>query len=290
MRGDLDLRSARRIRLLVRTWHPDVVHAHDARSHAIALLALAGNQTPLVVTRRVTFPLKAVRLKYGRRVSRFIAVSRAVRSSMMQSGVDGSRIDVVHSGVPIPGPTKVRDWRQELGWPSDSVVAGVVGAMTSEKGVAALEEISARLSPSVAARTRLLLLGGTGRGATSIGKVRTFDAGFITDIYDAMAGLDVLWHPARDEGLGTAIIDSMALGVPPIAFAVGGIPELITDGESGRLISAGDASGFAAAHEELLDEDVRMRIGHGGRAAAKHFSVGAMTDGTERVYQRVLNI
>ena len=61
----------------------------------------------------------------------------------------------------------------------------------------------------------------------------------------------LLWHPARDEGLGTALIDALALGVPPIAFEVGGIPELVEHDIHGLLVRPGDIDGFARAHVAL---------------------------------------
>ncbi len=288
MRADWDLRSAKRIRAVVRAWRPDVVHAHDARSHAIALIALAGEPTPLVVTRRVTFPLKSVRVKYGSHVNRFIAISHAVKRAMVKSGVSESRIDVVHSGVPTPTAAAPRDWRRELGWPRDSVIAGVVGAMTAEKGIDTLRHIAERLGNEAVQRTRIIFLGGTDRGPTMVGPLRAHRAGFVTEIYDAMAGLDVLWHPARDEGLGTSLIDSLALKVPPIAFAVGGVPEIVRDGLDGILVPPEDASAFATAHTRLLDAAYRAELGRSGPAQAANFSVSKMTEGVEQVYQRVL--
>ncbi|HXC26020.1 MAG TPA: glycosyltransferase, partial [Gemmatimonadaceae bacterium] len=171
MRSDWDLRSAKRVRALIRTWRPDLVHAHDARAHAIALLALAGNPTPLVVTRRVTFLPKSVRLKYGPRVDRFIAISQAVKQVMVRAGIDASRIDVIYSGVPTPVVTSPRDWRREMGWSSDVVVVGIVGAMTAEKGVEAVHRIAAALPAEVAQRTRIVFLGGQATGKTHLGRV-----------------------------------------------------------------------------------------------------------------------
>ncbi len=136
MRGDWDLAAASRVRAALRTWNADVIHAHDAHSHAIALAALIGRRSvPLIVTRRVVF-VPHGRLKYGHRVSRFIAVSGAVRDALMTGGVDGSRIELVYDGVARPTVAKRRDWRAECGWPADSVVCGIVGAMSAEKGVA----------------------------------------------------------------------------------------------------------------------------------------------------------
>jgi len=289
MRADWDIAAARRLRTLVHTWRPDVVHAHDARAHALSMAALIGRrEIPLVVTRRVAFVPRG-RLKYGPRVSRFIAISHAVREALVRGSVSASRIDVVYSGVPAPRFERPRAWRAERGWSHDTILCGVVGAMTAEKGVRLLAGIGERLAPEVRARVRLVLLGGKASGAVSLGGVEAFGAGFVDEVHAAMAGLDLLWHPSSAEGLGTAVIDAMALGVPPIAFDVGGLPELIVDGESGRLVPAGDLEAFAAAVTALVtDERARALLSSGGPPRAAEFSVERMVSGTEATYRRVL--
>src|SRR3954451_23945431 len=152
MRADWDLAAARRVRAVIRTWNADLIHAHDARSHAIALASLIGrNALPLVVTRRVPF-IPRGRMKYGKRVARFIAISGAVRDALIAGGVDPARIDLVYSGVPSPSVAHARDWRLECRWTDDAVVCGIVGAMTAEKGVATLAEIAVRLPEATRAR------------------------------------------------------------------------------------------------------------------------------------------
>ncbi len=290
-RGDWDLGAARRLRALARWWRADVLHAHDARAHAIALAALVGQpELPLVVSRRVAFVPRG-RVKYGRRVARFIAVSGAVRDALVLGGVSAARIDVVYDGVPTPEVSTPRDWRQECGWPPGTVVCGLVGAMTAEKGVQLLEGIAGALPADAARRTRLVLLGGTSAGQDSIGGIATYRAGFVDEVHAAMAGLDVLWHPATAEGLGTAVIDAMALGVPPVAFRVGGLPELIGDGETGLLVEPGDVAAFARAAATLIDDaSLRRRLAAGGPPRAAAFSVARMVEGTEAVYDRVLRL
>jgi len=289
MRADWDLAAARRVRAVLRTWNADVIHAHDARAHAIALAALLGRrQLPLIVTRRVAF-IPRGRLKYGRRVARFIAISGAVRDALIAGGVDANRIDLVYSGVPQPSVPAPRDWRIECRWPADSVVCGIVGAMTAEKGVSTLTEIGARLPGDIRARMRLVLLGGQAAGAQSVGGITAFRAGFVDEIHAAMAGLDILLHPSSAEGLGTAVIDAMSLGVPPIAFRVGGLPELIEDQRSGMLVPAGDVAAFAAATERLVqDAAFRRQLASGGPARASEFSVDRMIRGTQAVYDSVM--
>ncbi len=298
MKGDWDVAAARRLRARMRAWKADVVHAHDARSHAVALMALIGSrETPFIVTRRVPFTPKSVRMKYGERVTRFIAISRAVRDAMVASGIAPSRIDIVHSGVKLPAARVApRAWRSELGWPADSIVCGVVGAMTAEKGLASLNDIAIALSSKAQRVARLVLIGGTtGLAAASTnGKqvaspVETRAVGFVEEISSAIAGLDVLWHPSRAEGLGTSVIDAMALGVPPIAFAVGGLLEVIEHDVSGLLVAPGDTAAFGRAATRLIEDPaLRERLGLAARARASEFDAATMTLRIEAVYYAVL--
>lgn len=289
LRGEWDIRRARELRAAAREWGADIIHAHDARSHSIALLARLFRRTPrLVVTRRVAFPPKRVRLKYGRGIDAFIAISQAVRNAMVGAGVDPEKIEVVYSGVPAPHIMQPRDWRGERGWPPATIVCGIVGAMTREKGLDSIAAIGKGLPTEVRARIRVVLLGGKGKGEFIGPDLEGFDAGFVEEIHDAMAGLDLLWHPARSEGLGTAVIDAMALGVTPIAFAVGGLPEVIEDGVSGRLIPPGSVSGFSAAVAELVtDDSLRARLSEGACKRAREFDARAMIERTVEVYKRV---
>ncbi|HTL29470.1 MAG TPA: glycosyltransferase family 4 protein [Tepidisphaeraceae bacterium] len=274
----------------MKAWRPDIVHAHDARSHALALLALLGRKTPLIVTRRVIFPPKSIGLKYGERVTRFIAISSAVRDAMVSRGIDPGRIAVVHSGVNLPtGDVSPRDWRSELRWPDDSILLGVIGAMTAEKGVDSLEQIVQALPADIKSRARIVLLGGSKRGPATIGGVTAHFAGFVEAIEAATAGLDILVHPARAEGLGTSVIDAMALGIPPVAFAVGGLSEVIQPG-SGFLVPSGDLKAFTEKVALLArDQALRATVGAAARDRVRQFGSDRMTQETEAVYQSVLN-
>ena len=139
--------------------------------------------------------------------------------------------------------------------------------MTQEKGVDLIGGIARRLPGEVFRRTRLVLLGGKGKGGTTVAGVEGFDAGFVEEIHEAIAGLDVLWHPSKSEGLGTSVIDAMALGVPPIAFAVGGLPEVIEDGKSGisRSSRATSAPSCARPPSSIVDDALRARLAEGAR-------------------------
>jgi glycosyltransferase involved in cell wall biosynthesis len=292
MRSDWDIRAAVNVRAWVQEAKVDIIHAHDARAHAVARVSLIGlSRPPLVVTRRVPFVPKAARLKYGNRVTRFIAVSNAVKKAMVEAGIEERRIIVVHSGVEHPPRDLIpRNWRQELGWPAESVICGVVGAMTAEKGVDELASIAEAMSNDTRRCARLVLLGGEKRGLLEIGGIESYSAGFVEDIAPAVAGLDALWHPSRAEGLGTAVIEAMAVGVPPVAFAVGGLSEVIQNETNGILVPPGDVGAFAGAAEQLIrDKDRRTQLARDARERAPHFSAAAMTEQTEGVYYELLS-
>jgi glycosyltransferase involved in cell wall biosynthesis len=257
----------------------------------MAMLALLGSPgTPLVVTRRVPFTPRSARMKYGSRVARFIAISGAVKKAMVEGGIDAGRIDVVYSGIARTSSTAPpRDWRGELGWPEESVVCGVVGAMTVEKGIDTLDPIGRAIPQQAQALVRLVLLGGDAAGIGTVGDIPAYRAGFVEEIGPAVAGLDILLHPSRAEGLGTAVLDAMSAGVPPIAFAVGGLTEVIGDGDSGILVPPADTREFAASTARLvLDRELRSQLGAAARERAKSFGADEMTKGVEAVYYRLL--
>jgi len=213
-----------------------------------------------------------------------------VKTAMVNAGIDGSRISLIRSGIPAKGTIVPRDWRKELHWPADSVLCGIVGAMTREKGTDLLAQIAAALVPAAREKVRVVLLGGqTGRSPEAAG-LTIHSAGFVDEIDSAVAGLDLLMHPSTSEGLGTAVIDAMALGIPAVAFAVGGLPEVIVNEVSGILVAPGDTGAFARQVGRLAEEPaLRDRLGEGARARAGQFDARKMTRETEAVYNEVLS-
>jgi glycosyltransferase involved in cell wall biosynthesis len=93
------------------------------------------------------------------------------------------------------------------------------------------------------------------------------------DVVEILAGADVLAAPSRNEGMGRALVEAMALGVPVVGAAVGGIPTVVGDGEAGRLIPPDDPAALATALIELgRDDRLRARLADAARDRAEAFS------------------
>ena len=105
-----------------------------------------------------------------------------------------------------------------------------------------------------------------------------------------MTAFDVFCLPSLYEGLPVALLEAMALGVPTVATGVGGVPELIKDGDTGLLVPVADPAKLAAALIRLLtDESFRKTIALAGYRCVQHgFSIRSLVDSYDRIYREVL--
>lgn len=111
--------------------------------------------------------------------------------------------------------------------------------------------------------------------------------GRVEDVPGVLDAADVFVLSSAAENLPLALLQAMASGLPVVATAVGGVPEVVRDGVEGVLVPAGDASALAEALQKVCADPDRLRLGVAGRARVeKAFTVGACVDGLERVYTR----
>jgi hypothetical protein len=228
----------------------DLVHAHDARSHTLAA-ALAG--APLVVSRRVAFPLRS-QWKY-RHAARYAAVSQFVKGVMIAGGVPEEKISVVYDGVPVP--------KACLG--ANSLAPSLVAPAGDDplKGTALALEATRR------AGVDLLLS---------------------RDLEADLPGAALFLYLTHSEGLGSAILLAMAAGVPVIASNVGGIPEIVRHRENGWL-TENDPEPIAAAIRKLLADSpmAHALAARGRQTVAQKFSLDQMIHNTLDLYRQVLS-
>ena len=212
----------------------------------------------------------------------------ANRETMLRTGpwLEPDDVTTVYFGMDPEPYTRAE--AADLGLPGDAVVVGFVGRLVIEKGLAELAEAWRALAPS---RPELhLVVAGEGPWERPF-RERLGDAprvhllGFRDDVARVMKATDFLVMPSREESFGIAAIEAMAAGRPLVATRSGGLPEIVEDGRTGRMIPLRDAAALAAAIEELADDpELRARLGAAGpEAVAERFTVERMVDGYEEV-------
>ena len=303
MRGDADLGLVGRLRRLMRELQPDVLHLHSRRG-CDTWGAIAGrlHGLPVVLSRRVDNPESRwwAAVKY-RLPDRVVTISQGIREVLRGEGVPEAKLVCVPSAVDThqyrPGRGDLAWFRQEFGLGEEALTIGMAAQFIERKGHATLLDAL----PAVFARhpqARVLLFG----QGPLVPSVRTRIegdralaervqlVGFRRDLDRVLPCLDVLAHPAHMEGLGVALLQAAACGVPIVGGRAGGIPEIVRPGLNGELIEPGDAVGLAAALNQLLDSaELRARMGAAGRDwVERHFSIDAMVEGNLAVYRSLL--
>jgi glycosyltransferase involved in cell wall biosynthesis len=268
-----------------------VLHAHDAHSLTLAGVCSALTGAPLVVTRRVIFPLR--RRGFWLRARRVIAISQAVRDALVADGVRPDRIVLIPSAVDIEGVSNAgqASTRHTLGLPENGRIAVNLAALTPEKEQSTLVAAAALLVRDLPDLHWVIAGEGPLRGileqrVAEAGLAQRFHlVGQLADPHTVLGGADVCVLSSTSEGLGSSILAAMALGVPVVATRVGGIPELLGTG-AGLMVSPGDAAGFAAAVKRVLtDPALRENLTRIGRREASRFSVDGMAERVVGVYR-----
>ena len=235
----------------------DLIHAHDAKSHTLA--ALFGRGRPVVVSRRVAFPVKRgvlSRWKYGR-AALYLAVSDFVRGQLLAASVPAERIRVVPDGVRPPEPLPA--FRPTAGKPRVLAPASADPLKAAELARAACKQADLELMLS-------------------------------TDLEADLPGADIFLYLTESEGLGSALILASMYAKPIVASNVGGVPEVIADGETG-LLTANEPATVARALERFQsDPELARRCAEAAqRRAAAELSDDKMIDRTLEAYRWVLS-
>jgi len=300
-----DPRICHRIRKVVRQFRPHLVHSHLCL-HYVFLALIGFAQIRCVETMHGSEPSSRKRVVPWltriacRRGVIPVAVSRNVAEWVKRSYRLGDCM-VIPNGIPIADyqhPSISRQvWRKEQGYEEGDVLFVCVARLEKLKDHAMLLEAFAR-GPSAEPRAHLLLLG---EGACRLdletrirelklqGKVRFL--GQRSDVPEVLGSADVFVLASQNEGNPLSLMEAMAAGLPVVATAVGGVPELIEDLISGLLVVPGDCDGMAVAMLRLLhDAELRRTMAaSAGRRAAQAFSASQMAQGYMALYESILN-
>ena len=270
---------------------PAILHAHDAHALSLGALCAAVTRAPLVVTRRVVFPLR--HRFFWRRARRIIAISNAVREALLAQGVDPERVIVIPSAVDLDslsaGPTE--SLRHRLGLPGNGQVVVSLGALTPEKDQLTLVAAAAQLVRDLPELHWVLVGDGPlqARLKAQIAEKglqsRFHLVGHMADPEQVLSGADLYVLSSTSEGLGSSALAAMALGIPVVATRVGGIPDLLGSGR-GIMVEPQNPTAFADAVRRILtDSELRREVTHAASQDLGRYSVSAMAERVLSVYR-----
>ena len=298
----------------VRTWpelaDADIVHTHDRRTgllvrplargrrarsvhtfHGVPdeLFGRVGRDVPVedtTASRVRLLWLEHGLLRMEALLSYFGAVvvpSQALADYVAAHGFPQRRLHVIPNGITVR--------RREPAPAHEPVVIGTAALLERRKGIDVLLEASARL----ATPHRLVIYGDGPLRAELEAAARDLGApaeflGFVSDAEARIAELDVFVLPSRGENLPIAILEAMAAAVPVVATRVGGVPEVVVEGETGLLVEPEDAAGLAAALDRVATDDAfRRRLGQAGATRiVEHFDARSTARQMVELYRKLV--
>lgn len=299
--------DARKLKHLFAKYQFQIIHTHGSQDSWASALAFRkkGTGSPIIIrTRHNLFPIKDHifnRWLYGRFFDHIICISRQIKDDCSAKPyINEEKLSVIHSAI---APEKLRPVsegekshiRQKLGI-QDELVVGTVARLRPEKGL----DVLLRAMQSVVKKinsVKLLIVGEGSMKETLIEETRRLSlaekvifAGFWADTTPLLDVMDIFVMPSLTEGLGTAVMEAAARGLPIVASRVGGILDIIEHNVSGLLVEPNDPNSLAQALLTLaLNKELARRLGATAqKVATQSFSVERLVKDTESLYFSLL--
>jgi glycosyltransferase involved in cell wall biosynthesis len=312
-----DLVATIRLAGLIRRERPQILHTHTAKAGTVARVAalLAGSRRPPIVVH--TFHGHVLRGYFGpfrslffrllewwlaTRTTALVAVSPQVRDDLVALRVaPRERFVVIRLGIELEERVAAEqdgrlESRRYLGIPGDRFAVGWIGRMTAVKRTDDVLLAFKRLRDSGV--DACLCMVGDGpdreqleRRAHELGVIRdTLFLGYQEDVAPFYAAFDALVLSSGNEGTPVSAIEALAAGRPVVATRVGGVPDVVRDGEDGFLVEAGATDELAERLARLArDPALGKRMGEQGRARVlPRYAVDRLVDDVDQLYRSLL--
>ncbi|HUT85449.1 MAG TPA: glycosyltransferase family 4 protein [Elusimicrobiales bacterium] len=260
IKQDYDVLSALKIKKICKKRKIDLMHAHHPQAHAVCLVAkYLGLKIPFIVTRRVIFRIRTnffSKIKYhSKKITHFIAVCNATKNELIKGGVNADKISVIPSAVDFSKYEQARQKRLHLEFKPPFRI-GLVGHYGWVKG----QDYIMEAAPSILKEFPDTTFVFAGRDteklrpkADSLGIADKVEIlGERKDVPDILSGLHLFIMPSLQEGIATALIEAQSAQVPAVASNIGGIPDVLIDGETGILVPSKNPEALSAAILKML--------------------------------------
>lgn len=300
-----DPRMYWRLNRVLRQFQPDVVHTHlNALLYAAPVVAAL--RTPIMIYTAHNFPEFLVDgwLRWFYRACFHhgvmpVSITNTL-TPVLRREFDLPDLPMIRNGIPVAQFPRARQWRtawrNREGFGPDEFLFVCAARFSAQKNHALLLRAFARKT-ELCQRARILLAGdgelrdGLANLATELGiESRVHFLGNRTDVPELLAASDAFLLSSVQEANPLCVMEAMAAGLPVIATAVGGVPELVESGVHGLLVEPGNVEGFANAMSRMLqDGELRKQCGErSARRAAEDFDVSDMARAYDDLYCRCL--
>lgn len=294
-----------RLRDVLLECEPAIVHTFLLTASLYGRLAAVLARVPIVVGTEVNIyqhkrPLHATAERWLMRwTDTVVASAGAVRDFYVdQVKAEPAKVEVIYNAVDwaqLQTTMTREETRAAVGIPADAPAAGIIARLTEQKAHRVLFEAMAQTSEL--ANVHLMVVG-DGELRDELRQLvdrlglssRVHFAGARRDLGNVLAAIDVFLMPSLWEGLPLSLVLAMGAGLPVIATAVAGIPEVVQDGVSGWLVSPGDVQGLGAAMARVFSDDrQRVRVGLAARAFVRpRFGIDGYVSSVTALYDRLL--
>ncbi len=289
-----------RLKNMIRAHGINIVHAHDSHSHTLGIFLKRWKpDLKLIVTRRVIFPPSGSasrKYKYRRGVDRFFAISDAVKSSLVEAGIDAGVIEIIPSGLDLE---TIREAAANTKFvssllPGCTRIIALAGALTREKDVATAVRAVSLLAGDLPGAGMIVFGEGPERRrlerlARRLNANNIVFAGHHEPLAPVFKACHLFLLTSISEGLNTSAIEAAACGLPLVVSGIGGLPEIAEHEYNGLLCPPGDAGRFAAAMKEILEDDSRRELmASRSRGKAAGYDIDVTAKKTVEAYKRVL--
>ena len=302
--GELDIFAAHKISKYCKKNNIDIIQAHSAHALSIAILTKYLYPFPkLIGVRRVDFPIEKnlfSRLKYNtRKISKIVAISDFIRKVLIQDGIDENKIVTIRSGTDIYKYDKVlpdNNFRERYGIEENNTILGTVAAFAGHKDYPNLLNAFKIVKEEIK-NTKLVCVGDGPlfeemKNIAAEPKVNNdvIFLGFRNDIGQLLKVFDIFILASKKEGLGTSLIDALAVGLPIVATRSGGIPELIDHNKNGILVESKNPQQLAENLIELIkNKEQQKLLSISAKESALKFSIEKTVEQNIELYKNLLS-
>lgn len=304
-KGRFDRAVVPRIERILEMRKPDIVQTHNVKSHFLMRYSGLWRKYPWIAFHHGYVTTDAKMRLYNqldrwslRKAAHLVTVCGPFRQQLESRGISTERITVRHNAInpfEAPAPADIEAVRRSIPCPASTPLLLMVSRLSHEKGHVDLLEALAILKRNGRKFHTVIVGEGYERGAIDSARQRlglrddVTLTGHKNDVRPYFAIANLFLMPSHSEGSPNSLLEAMAAGVPCVASAVGGIPEIMTDEHTGLLTPARNPEALAKAIERLLDDaTLADLLAANARVETARFTPDAYHAGMVRVYRHVL--